>query len=124
MRGKMAGMTLKVDEQNGGAIVRMGGRVMYESDSKTFKQLLEEEVEKGGKWIVVDLADVIAMSSTGLGILIAAHRYMAEKEGAFKLAQLSEKVRYILEITRLDTVFEVFDSVDLAMAAIKQDTNP
>ncbi len=121
MRGKMAGMTLNVDEQNGGAIVRMGGRVMYESDSKTFKQLLEEEVEKGGKWIVVDLADVIAMSSTGLGILIAAHRYMAEKEGAFKLAQLSEKVRYILEITRLDTVFEVFDSVENAVAAVQEE---
>ena len=120
----MSGMTLKVDEQNGGAVIRMGGRVMYESDSKTFKQLLEEEVEKGGKWIVVDLADVVAMSSTGLGILIAAHRYIAEKGGAFKLAQLSEKVRYILEITRLDSVFEVFDSVDLALAAIKQDTNP
>ncbi len=117
----MTGMTLAIDEKNGVAVIRLGGRVMYESDTKSFREKLEQEVEGGKRWIVLDLSMVKAMSSTGLGILIAAHRYIAEKGGTFKLAQISEKVRSILEITRLNTVFEVFDSVEGALATVEGD---
>lgn len=111
----MTGMTLDIEEKNGGAIFHLGGRVMYEYDSQTFRQHLELLIEKGKNWIVVDASNVIAMSSTGLGILIAAHRYITEKGGSFKLAQISQKVRSILEITRLDSIFEVFGTVEEAL---------
>lgn len=115
----MAGMTLDVDERNGGAVFRMGGRVMYEGDSQAFRQRLEQELQQGKSWIVLDLSRVTAMSSTGLGILIAAHRSITDQGGSFKLAHLSDKVRSILETTRLNTIFEIFDSVDSAVETIR-----
>ena len=114
----MSGMTLEVDEKTEGAVFTMGGRVMYESDSQTFQQKLIDVLEHGKKWIVLDLSQVIAMSSTGLGILIAAHRAITDHGGSFKLARLSDKVRFILETTRLNTIFEIFDSVDKAVETV------
>ena len=111
----MTGMTLDVDEVNDGAIFHLGGRVMFESDSVAFRQKLEQVLEHGKKWIVLDLSQVMAMSSTGLGILIATHRTLSDRGGCFKLAQLSEKVKSILDTTRLNSVFEIFDSVDKAV---------
>jgi anti-sigma B factor antagonist len=92
---------------------------MYESDSLTFRQLLDRELEKGKKWIVLETSRVAAMSSTGLGILIATHRHVTEKGGRFKLAHPSEKVRAILEITRLNRIFDIHDNVDQAVKAVK-----
>ena len=112
----MTGMTLDIDERNGGAVLRMGGRVMYETDSQAFQQKLGEVLNKGKEWIVLDLSGVVAMSSTGLGILIAAHRTLTDKGTGFRLARLSEKVRSIIETTRLNTIFEIFDNVDEAVS--------
>lgn len=112
----MTGMTLDVEERNGGAVFRLGGRVMYETDSQTFQQKLGEILNKGKAWIVLDLSQVVAMSSTGLGILIATHRTLSDQGGSFRLARLSDKVRSIIETTRLNTIFEIFDNVDDAVA--------
>ncbi|TKJ42272.1 anti-anti-sigma factor [candidate division LCP-89 bacterium B3_LCP] len=112
----MSGMTLEINEFKDGAVFHMGGRVMFETDSSTFQQKLSEMLDHDKKWVVIDLSQVVAMSSTGLGILIAAHRTITEKNCSFKLAKLSEKVRSIIQITRLDTIFEIFESVDDAMA--------
>lgn len=111
----MTGMTLNVDESNCGAVFHLAGRMMYEADSQVFHKKLNEELNRGKRWFVLDLSQVIAMSSTGLGILIAAHRSVTDKGGKFKLAHLSDKVRAILETTRLNTIFEIFDRVEEAV---------
>ncbi len=108
-------MTLNVDDKKGGAVFSLGGRVMYEADSQAFHKILNEELSQGKHWFVMDLSQVVAMSSTGLGILIAAHRTITDKGGSFILARLSDKVRFILETTRLNTIFEIFDNVDEAV---------
>lgn len=117
----MTGMTLDIDEVNGGAVFHLGGRVMFEGDSLAFRQKLDQELERDKRWIVLDLSRVIAISSTGLGILIAAHRSIVDRGGSFKLAQLSDKVKSILETTRLNSVFEIFDSVDKAVKKARTD---
>ncbi|MFH1863085.1 MAG: STAS domain-containing protein [bacterium] len=111
----MSNMTLEIREIDSGAVIEMGGRVMYEQDSQIFHQKLDTELAQGKRWIVLDLSRVIAMSSTGLGILIAAYRILRDRGGSIKLAKISDKVRNILETTRLNTIFEVFDSVDEAV---------
>ncbi|MBU0520310.1 STAS domain-containing protein [bacterium] len=116
----MNGMTLDTKDVNGGTVISMGGRVMFEGDAHVFRQKLEELLAAGKEWFVLDLSGVIAMSSTGLGILIAAHRTVRDQGRSFKLAELSEKVRSILIITRLDSVFEVYDNADEAAEAAKE----
>lgn len=114
----MTGMTLEIREQADGAIFEVGGRLMYESDAQTFHEKLDEQIRLGRKWIVVDLSRVVAMSSTGLGILIWAHRASRERGVPLKLAHLSDKVRSVLQITRLNSVFAIYDSVEAAEKSI------
>ncbi len=115
----MSGMTLEIREEDSGAIFQVGGRLMYENDSHLFHQKLAEELQRGKHWIVLDLSRVIGMSSTGLGILISAYRTVREQGASVKLADLSEKVRAVLQITRLNGVFEVFNTVEEALQAAK-----
>jgi anti-anti-sigma factor len=115
----MTGMTLEIRDQDGGVIFEIGGRLMYEADSQVFHTKLNEQISLGKKWIVVDLSRVIGLSSTGLGILIWAHRAAKDKGVPMKLAHLSDKVRSVLQITRLNSVFEVYASVDEAIKSTK-----
>ncbi|MCX6641174.1 MAG: STAS domain-containing protein [bacterium] len=114
----MSGMTLKVDEIKNSVVFHLGGRVMYERDSLVFRHELDQALSQGKQKIILDLSEVTAMSSTGLGILIAAYRVVKDKGGTLKLAQLSVKVRSILETTRLISIFEVFDNLDDAMKKV------
>ncbi len=116
----MTGMTLLIQEINSGAVFQVEGRMMYENDSQVFRQKLDEELKLGKHWVVADLSRVIGMSSTGLGILISAHRLTHERGASFKLASLSEKVRSVLQITRLNSIFEIFDNVEEAVAKAKK----
>lgn len=116
----MTGMNLSVREINDGALFEIAGRLMHESDSHLFHDKLNEELKKGKKWFVLDLSGVIGLSSTGLGILIAAHRTIQDCGGSFRLAQLSDKVRTILQITRLNGIFEIFDNVEEAVKQSKK----
>ncbi len=103
-------LSLNVEERNDWAVFRVTGRMMTEADSQTFRRALEKEIEGGRHGIVVDCSGVTGISSAGLGALIAAHRSVTEKGGQFKLVNLSPKVRTILDITRLNTVFDIADS--------------
>ena len=116
----MTNMTLQVQESDGGAVFAVGGRLMHEGDSHFFRERLEEVLRRGKQWIVLDLSGVQGMSSTGLGILISAHRILQERGAAFKLAHLSDKVRSVLQITRLNSVFEIFESVEEAVKSVKK----
>lgn len=111
----MNGITLNVEEQKGVAVMHLGGRVMYDSDAHLFRRELEKLLNAGKQRIIVEMSHVTAMSSTGLGILIFAYHMVLDQGGSCKLARLSEKVRSILTITRLNTIFEIYDSVDDAL---------
>jgi anti-sigma B factor antagonist len=116
----MSGMTLDIQPTNGGSVFKVAGRLMYEADSHLFQEKLNAELAQGRRWFVVDLSGVIGMSSTGLGVLISSHRRLRDKNVPFMLAHLSEKVRSVLQITRLNTIFEVYDNVDEAVQSAQE----
>ena len=111
----MSGMTLDIKPTNGGSVFKVAGRLMYEADAHLFQESLNAELAQGRRWFVIDLSGVIGMSSTGLGVLISSHRRLKEKNVSFILAHLSEKVRSVLQITRLNTIFEVYANVEEAV---------
>ncbi len=67
--------------------------------------------------ILIDLAGVTTMDSSGIGELVSAYTTVSNRGGALKLLHLPPKVRDILPITQLITVFEVFDDEDEAVAS-------
>ncbi len=57
------------------------------------------------------------MNSSGLGIIIQSANHLKSKEGHLKLANIAEKIQSLLVITKLNTVFESYDTVDEAIAS-------
>jgi anti-sigma B factor antagonist len=69
---------------------------------------------------VLDLASLNFVDSAGLGALIAARTSAATRGAGMKLANLTKKLRELLTITKLATVFDVYDSVEAAVTAFPQ----
>jgi anti-sigma B factor antagonist len=78
---------------------------------------LRAMVEKKPKIVVVDLAKVTYLDSSGLAVLIEGMQNVQEYGGKFALANVQESVQHIFDIARLDQVFEIFPDVDAALAA-------
>src|ERR1700719_1073427 len=74
-------------------------------------------VAKKPRVLVVDLAKVTYLDSSGLAVLIEGMQNVQEYGGKFALAGVQESVKHILEIARLDQVFQIYPDVDSALAA-------
>ncbi len=69
--------------------------------------MVRELVGNGHRKILLNLAEVNYIDSAGLGELVAAHATVRKASGELKLSQLNERVRDLIQITRLFTVFDV-----------------
>ena len=67
--------------------------------------------------VIVDLAKVEFMDSSGLATLVALLKRVADREGDLKLCGIQKKVRLVFEITRAYRVFEILDTLDEAVRA-------
>jgi anti-sigma B factor antagonist len=74
-------------------------------------------IAKKPKRIVVDLASVTYLDSSGLAVFIEAMRNVQDYGGTFALAGVQESVKDMFDIARLDQVFQIFPDVDSALAA-------
>ncbi len=112
-------MKLSDREENGVVILEPKGKIMGGPDASLLHDKLYECIEQDKKKIVIDLAKVDWMNSTGLGILISSYTTLRNHEGMLKLANVTEKIQSLLTITKLVTVFEAHDSVDEALNSFK-----
>ena len=78
---------------------------------------LRRMISKKPRVLVVDLAKVTYLDSSGLAVLIEAMQNVQKYDGRFGLAGVQESVKQIFEIARLDQVFQIFPDVDSALAA-------
>lgn len=108
-------MKIKVSEKYSAVVVELKGNVMGGPEAQEFSDLLHKFLDEGKKNVVVDLAGVKFMNSSGLGMLISGYTTMKNGGGALKLANATEKINSLLVITKLITIFENFDSVDEAV---------
>ncbi len=67
---------------------------------------------------MIDLKEVDWMNSTGLGIMISCLKTVREAGGDMKLANVTDKIKSLLTITKLITVFDAYNSTDDAVASI------
>ncbi|MCJ7458718.1 MAG: STAS domain-containing protein [candidate division Zixibacteria bacterium] len=110
-------MKLTTREDKGIVILEPKGKIMGGPDATLLHDKLHELINQGKKKVVIDLAKVDWMNSTGLGILISGLTTMRNNGGELKLANVTEKIQSLLTITKLITVFETFESVDQAVGS-------
>lgn len=108
-------MKLSDYEKNGIVVLEPKGKIMGGPDATILHERLHEIIEKKKNRVVIDMADVEWMNSTGLGILISGLTTLRNNNGELKLANVTGKIQSLLTITKLITVFEAFDSVEEAI---------
>jgi anti-sigma B factor antagonist len=95
-------------------VVDMAGRVTTYDD--TLRECVRRSLEQGERRFVLNLKDVSYIDSAGLGQLVRAYTTVLNAGGELRLLSPGPRVRYLLEITKLNTVFTVLDS-ESAIAA-------
>ncbi len=102
-------------EDNGIVILELKGNIMGGDDEAVFYDKLRELIDQNKKKVVLDLAKVEWINSRGLGILISGLTTMRNSGGQLKIARVVEKVKSLLTMTRLITVFDSYETVDEAV---------
>ncbi len=110
-------MRLSDRMQDNIVILQPKGKIMGGPDTSLLHDKLHEYIEQNKRQVVIDLADVDWMNSTGLGILIAGYTTLRNHQGELKLANVTDKIQSLLTITKLVSVFDAYDSVDEAIAS-------
>jgi anti-sigma B factor antagonist len=93
------------------------GRITLGEGSSTFRDTIKELVAKGHKKILLNLGNVSYIDSSGIGELVSGFTTMANSGGSLKLLNLTKRIQDLLQITKLYTVFEVFDDEAGALAS-------
>ena len=102
-------MRFRTREEGEVTIIDLSGKLMGGSDSDVFRDLVHGLIEKGRKRIIVNLAGINWINSTGVGILITGYTTLRKSGGDLKLLNVSTKIESMLYVTKLNLIFECFD---------------
>jgi anti-sigma B factor antagonist len=100
-------------------IVECSGRLVLGEESANLRHLVRDHLIES-KQVVLDLGKVSYIDSSGLGILVGLYSTATKVGGGIKFANLNPGLEDILQITRVFTVFEVFDRAEDAAAAFNR----
>ena len=110
-------MKSQVRDRGDVRIVELSGKITIGSGDVKIRELIDEALAAGTKNIVLDLAGVSTIDSSGIGEMVACYTTVTKKGGHLKLLRLSPKINDILQVTQLITVFDVFQNEKEALAS-------
>ena len=90
-------------------VIDAAGRITLGEGASSFRDTIRELAAKGDKKILLNLSDVSYIDSSGIGEMVSGFTTVTNHGGQLKLLGLSKRVKDLLQITKLYTVFEVFD---------------
>jgi anti-sigma B factor antagonist len=108
-------MKVKAEMQGDVAVLALKGKLMGGPETQAIHESVKDCLQAGNKEVVINLAGVSWMNSTGLGALMSGFTTIANAGGAMKLANVTDKVQSLLMITQLLKIFECYESVDEAV---------
>lgn len=97
-------------------VLEVGGEVDVYTAPR-LREHLTELIDGGAQHVVVDLAEVDFLDSTGLGVLVGAHKRLRPVSGTFSLVCSKEPLLKVFRITALDQIIPLYDSVEAAVTA-------
>ena len=104
-------MSIKLSTRQVGdvSVVDVAGRITLGEGSSALRDLLRKMVGKNQKKILLNLGDVSYIDSSGIGELVSGFTTVTNQGGQLKLLNLTKRVKDLLQITKLYTVFDVHD---------------
>lgn len=102
-------MNIKERELDGVVILDLSGRVTIGEGTLVLRNRIEQLLERDQNKLLLNLADVDYIDSSGLGEIVRSYTTVRNASGDLKLLNLTKRVRDLLQITKLLTVFDVFE---------------
>ena len=105
-------MALKMTnrEVNGVAVLALEGRIVLGEESNALREGVKSLLASNKKQIVLNMDNVTYIDSAGLGTLVATHHSAKSQNASLRLSNLGSKFQEVLQVTKLLTVFDVYDS--------------
>jgi anti-sigma B factor antagonist len=109
-------MSFTISKQGDISVVAIDGQLIV-SNRQELKQKMLEELDGGARKFLVDFTETGYIDSSGLGVLVSLSKKIREQGGELRLAGLNEDLRTLFELTKLDTLFQITDSREQALAS-------
>ena len=112
-------MSLKLNTRqvNDIIVIDLSGRVTMGEACAAIRDEIRDEIGQGNRKILLNLADVSYIDSAGLGELTAAYTTNRNRGGQLKLLNLTKRVQDLMQITKLYTIFDVYDDEKKAIGS-------
>jgi len=101
-------------------VVEIEGRIVLGEESNTFREKVKSLLASGNKKVVLNMAQVSYIDSAGLGTLVATFHSAKTQGATLKLANLGTKFKEVLQVTKLMTVFDTYDSEAAAIQSFNK----
>ena len=101
----------------GVAVVDLIGRMTSSDDAGALGNRVARLMAEGHAHVVLNLSQLSYMDSCGLGEMVSCYSQVRKAGGAIRLAQTTNRIQDLLSLTRLLTVFESYETEDLALAS-------
>ncbi len=109
-------MSFTITKQGDVSIVEVDGQLIV-GNRQELKQKMLEALDHGARKLLVDFTKTGYIDSSGLGVLVSLSKKIREQGGELRLAALNEDLRTLFELTKLDTLFQIADSREQALAS-------
>ena len=110
---------MKISEKAHGEVMvlTLNGKIMGGPDHDLFHTQVKTLIAEGYVAVVLNIAKVNWINSTGLGVLVSGYHTVKKNGGQMKICAVSDRIDNILNVTQLKLVFETFDTEKEALAS-------
>jgi len=113
-------VNLTIQEADGVSVVGLNGRIVLGEESYALREAVKDLMTAGKKRVVLNMSNVTYIDSAGLGILVAAYVSAKTQGASIRLCALGHKFREVLQITRLLTIFDVYETPTAAIDSFRE----
>jgi len=106
-------------EENGVTIIEPKGKITIGEGDLILRDEITKNLSEEKKKLVLDLGGVSYMDSAGVGELVSVYTSVKNRGGELKLANLTKKIKDLLTITQLMTIFDTYENVGDAIGSFK-----
>ena len=110
-------MAFNVEKVGEVTVIQVEGQLIV-GNRQELKQRVLEELESGERNFAIDFENTGYIDSSGLGVLVSLSKKIREQGGELRLAGLNEDLRTLFELTKLDTLFQISDSLEGALEGL------
>jgi anti-sigma B factor antagonist len=114
-------LSITNSKKDGVIIIHLSGAILFGEESTSLRIRVKDLLDES-RQIVLDLGNVTRIDSSGLGTLVALYVSARKIGGDIKLANLGNHAKEVLQITKLETVFEIFAKTEDAIASFNRAT--